>query len=175
MPPHLQPGRLDAHISSHWGEINPRVTSNRETQTWGFSHALEGELRRKVRCVGTYCKHCWFSGMKGWKEPRRVVWRWKRTLSDTITLCRGTTLSPPAPAWALTLTFIHAAMTKAQTRRACLNTNPLTGLISAAELKWSCHSWRSCFCVCVTLCLSDWCSLFYLLRSPQPLHWDWLI
>lgn len=92
---------------------------------------------------------------------------WKSTLSDTITLPKGTTSCPSAPAWALTMTFIHAAMTKAQARRPCLNTNPPTG--PSRRLRWNEAVIRA---MALSLCHSvgrDWCSsLFSLLFIAAP-------
>lgn len=100
-----------------------------------------------------------------WME-RRVVWKWKSTLSDTITLPKGTTSSPSAPACALTMTFIHAAMSKAQARRPCLNTNHLTG--SSQRLHWNEAVIRAMvLSLCVTL-RGEIYVLFSLLFSTAP-------
>lgn len=137
-----------------------------------------GAVNKREVCWGSQKKHCWFRGIKhwrgvfGWHERRQEgwVWRWKSTLSDTITLRKGTTSSPSAPAWALTLTFILAAMTKAQARRPCLNTNPLTR--PSRRLRWNEAVIPAAALSLYVMQGRDWCSSSFRSYSARLLRWD---
>lgn len=66
----------------------------------------------------------------------------KKEHCQIVSLPKGATSSPWAPAWGLTMTFIHTTVTKEQSRRPCLNTNHLPGPSQlSAKMRLSFVAW----------------------------------